>query len=227
MKLENLMPSRQGTVMNLSNEEYEKRMLAKTMKALEDELREKRMKRTEAMIEASGLSTAIKNMTFESFKADEEWKARMKSMAEEYARNPSGWIVFCGQSGAGKTHLCTAIAGRLMKERLIPVTYMLWRQDYFRATGFDSEEYRNTLRKCECLYIDDLFKGAAPEKQLGLAFDILDARYREKKLTIISTELSMNEIGEVDEALWGRMKQMAKGHIVGIKKERGRNQRIE
>jgi DNA replication protein DnaC len=32
--------------------------------------------------------------------------------AVEYAENPSGWLVFCGPNGSGKTHLAAAIANR-------------------------------------------------------------------------------------------------------------------
>lgn len=179
------------------------------------------MARAERAIKESGLSDAIDKMTFNSFITDTPWRERMKADAERYAEDPTGWIIFTGQSGSGKTHLCTAIAGKLMKEKSIPVTYMLWTQEYMKAARFTETEYRKKLRECECLYIDDLFKPSINETQLWIAFEILDARYRENKLTIISTERTMSEIAYHDEALFGRIKQ--RSVIVGIKKEKGRN----
>jgi chromosomal replication initiation ATPase DnaA len=74
----------------------------------------------------SGLKDIIKDYTFDKFIASEPWQKAIKDAAQEYAKNPEGWFALCGQSGAGKTHLCTAIC----REFLLAgrkVRYMLWR----------------------------------------------------------------------------------------------------
>ena len=76
----------------------------------------------------SGLKDIIKDYTFEKFEATEPWQKSIKDAAMEYAQNPEGWFFLGGQSGAGKTHLCTAICREflLSGKRVI---YMLWRDD--------------------------------------------------------------------------------------------------
>lgn len=199
---------------------------AKMRRELEKEIREKKLRRAEVMIERSGLKELIAENTFDSFVDEEPWQKRMKRIALEYASDPTGWIIFCGQSGSGKTHLCTAIAGEMMRKNGVPVAYMLWRQHYMKASRYEEEDFRDELRRCDCLYIDDLFKGLMTDAQVALAFDLLDARYRSNKPTIISTELSMEDIGKVDEAIYGRIKHRARGRIVDIKKDGARNQRL-
>ena len=196
----------------------------KFRRELEEDTKRKLMARTERLLKESGLSEAIKSKNFDSFTTQYEWQNKAKQLAMRYADNPQRWFAACGQSGSGKTHLCTAIAGKLLGDG-IPVHYMLWRQDLLRATGYDGEEYRRELRNCSVLYIDDLFKGGISPAQIQLAFDILDARYRKQKRTIISTEYNLGELAEIDEAIAGRIRQMTRGALCDIKKDASRNWR--
>ena len=69
-------------------------------------------------MEKSGLKNIIREKTFDSYAATEPWQKTIKAGAVAYAEHPEGWLLFCGQPGSGKTHLCTAIA----RHRLLPVT---------------------------------------------------------------------------------------------------------
>lgn len=71
------------------------------------------MKQREAFrnIELSGLSDTLTENTFDKFVATEQWQQHAKRKAQAYADNPVGWLYIGGQSGSGKTHLCTAICG--------------------------------------------------------------------------------------------------------------------
>jgi chromosomal replication initiation ATPase DnaA len=53
----------------------------------------------------SGLKNIIKDYTFDKFEDSEPWQQAIKKASMEYAENPEGWFLLCGQSGAGKTHL--------------------------------------------------------------------------------------------------------------------------
>ena len=149
------------------------------------------------------LKDIIKDYTFDKFIASEPWQKAIKEAAMEYAENPVGWFALCGQSGAGKTHLCTAISRKflLSGKRVI---YMLWRDEIVKikeaAKGSeDSDELRKLLdryKTADVLYIDDLFKtGRAADNTLpkptpadiNYAFEIINYRYNNPSLlTIIS-----------------------------------------
>lgn len=112
---------------------------------------------------ASGLKNAAKNCRFDNFEVKEPWQQTLKDKAERFCCDQTGsWFFIGGQSGAGKTHLCTAIAIKAIKAEK-DVHYMLWRDEIARlkASVTDSDDYSaqmNLLKNCDVLYIDDLFK---------------------------------------------------------------------
>ena len=186
----------------------------------------------------SGLKDIIKDYTFDKFEDTEPWQKSIKAAAMDYAKDPEGWFFLGGQSGAGKTHLCTAIC----REFLLAgkrVRYMLWRDDIVKIKGAvtDSEEYCKMIdefKRVDVLYIDDLFKtGKAIDNSVqkptaadvNVAFEIINFRYNNPALlTIISSELSEDELIDIDEAIGGRIYERAKAFTIG--KDRSRNYRI-
>lgn len=194
------------------------------------EVRRKRMGQAERALRESGLDRQLSAMTFASFRAGEPWQEGMRRTAEDWARNPSGWLLLSGQSGCGKTHLCTAAAGELLR-RGVPVRYMLWRQDSRRlkpnaGDAGEAERALAAFKRAECLYVDDLFKGGATEADVKLAFELLDERYRADRPTILSTELTPNQLMRVDEAVAGRIFEKCQGHRVCIRPDAAKNLRL-
>ena len=180
-------------------------------------------RKNEERIRASGLGEMLERYTFPAWIADVKWRENAKAAALRYVEKPSGWFVAAGTSGTGKSHLCTAICGKLM-ERGMDTRYMLWRDVSVQAKAVvnDEEAYSRiveSLKRVAVLYIDDLFKtgrGQAPTVgDVNLAFEILNARYNDsRKITIISTELPMEELLNIDEAVGGRIYERSKGNYL-------------
>lgn len=64
----------------------------------------------------SGIAGSIKEKTFSSFKDTEDFQKNIKSQAAEFVkRHKNKWFFIGGQNGCGKTHICTAIVGQLLK----------------------------------------------------------------------------------------------------------------
>lgn len=173
-------------------------------------------------MERSGLKNLIKTYTFERFEDTEDWQKKIKSAAMEYAEGGNGWFFLGGQSGSGKTHICTAICRKFLLDGK-PVQYMLWRDDIVRmkAAVNDEDAYRQMIdrfKSVKVLYIDDLFKsGKRDDAQqptvadVNIAFEILNYRYNDPELlTVISSELTINEIISIDEAVGGRIYERSK-----------------
>ena len=77
------------------------------------------------------------------------------------------------------------------------------------------------------LYIDDLFKQSIiSDADVKLAFEIIDYRARNNLTTVISSELNVNELIEIDEALGGRIIQLTRGNRYIIAKDRNKNYRL-
>lgn len=189
-------------------------------------------------MEKSGLKNIIREKTFEAFAATEEWQTAIKDGAMAYADNPNGWLLFCGQPGSGKTHLCTAVC----RHRLLAgdeVRYMPWRDKIteIKAMSLDNERRAEILQGFKIapiLYIDDLYKvGRASDgssnptgADIGLAFEIINYRYINHLPTIVSTEKTPQELVEIDEATGGRVIEMAGSNVYSISKNTKRDYRL-
>ncbi len=167
----------------------------------------------------SGLESAIKNYTFKNYIVKSHWQKDIKQMCIDYVKNSNTeWLFLGGQSGCGKTHLCTAVCGQYLKKG-ISVVYMMWREDSTtmkQAIVNNPQYYENKIEKyksVDVLYIDDLFKSGKNKDgivmvspaDINLAFDILNYRSFKGMKTIISSELTIDEMRAVDEAIAGRI----------------------
>jgi DNA replication protein DnaC len=186
-------------------------------------------------IERSGLGKSIERLTFDTYIATEEWQKKAKALAERYSREGEGaWFFIGGQSGSGKTHLCTAISGKLLNDGKA-LKYMLWRDEATRIKALinDYDEYdrlTNELKEAEVLYIDDFLKtqrGTMPSPaDINLAFEILNYRYINSLMTIISSERGIYEIIDIDEAVGGRIHTMARDFFACISNDKAKNYRM-
>lgn len=96
---------------------------------------------------------------------------------------------------------------------------MLWLSDIkeLKSTVNDYENHKNLMKKyreTKVLYIDDFFKTGKEKDGISLptatdiqiAYDILNYRYiNENLITIISSERSIDDIFNIDEAIGGRI----------------------
>ena len=195
------------------------------------------IRRSIMRMKRSGLKDIIKDYTFERFEDVEPWQKTIKGAAMEYSQKPEGWFFLGGQSGAGKTHLCTAICRKFLLEGR-RVQYMLWRDDIVRLKQLVNDpEYGQIIdryKTADVLYVDDLFKTGnvshstaqkPTDADVNIAIEIFNYRYNNPNLlTIISTELTEDEILDIDEAVGGRIFERAK--TISIAKDRARNYRI-
>lgn len=183
----------------------------------------------QAMAQNGFTEESIERMSFENFHDNSaEWQTKMKAIAKRYVESDlSQWLLMSGMSGTGKTHLCTAVAKELMSKGH-DVKYVLWHDVVRRISAFkfrpeEYERYMKDVINSEVLYIDDLFKSEKTEK--GIAFEVINARYIGRKPTIISTELNLQSIEEIDRAIAGRIEEMSRGFCAQIKEAPDRNQR--
>lgn len=188
----------------------------------------------------SGLESSIRKCTFERFTVRSEWQRKMLDTAKDYLKNgvPGGqWLFMGGAVGSGKTHICTAVARQLLYSK--PVYYMTWPSESTRLKSIvnDQEEYGKALRRLktiEVLYIDDFFKPVAGDfgplpptpADIRLAYEIIDHRYRNHMVTIISSERYLSELVDIDEAIGSRIAERSKGYARQLARDREKNQRL-
>ena len=169
-------------------------------------------------MEKSGLKNVIKELTFEKYEVTQPWQEPAKEKAMDYAKAPEGWLLFCGQPGSGKTHLCTAVC----RHRLLA------------GDSQERSQRLEALKNAQILYMDDLFKtgrsadGSSNPTQAdcNLTFEILNYRYINQKPTILSTEKTPGQLLEIDEGIGSRIVELAEGHTVHIQHNPRRNYRL-
>ncbi len=186
-------------------------------------------------IKESGLSEALKRLSFDNFKAESEWQSELLGIAKRFADNGEGeWLFIGGQPGIGKTHLCTAIVGRYL-DRGYSARYMLWRDDSVRLKSLVNDAYAyaeaiNDFKQTDILYIDDFFKtqkGISPTAaDINLAFELLNYRYVKNLTTIFSTEKSIAQILDIDEAIGSRIYSKSKNFCQNIAPDKKKNYRL-
>ena len=192
------------------------------------------VRRNIARLKKSGLQDGD-HYRFATYQPTEAWQDQVKQLAMAYVDaqvNGEGaghWFFIGGVSGAGKSHICTAICRELIFKGK-DVRYMLWRDESvkLKATVNDAAQYENhiqELKTVDVLYIDDFFKcgqndGGVQRPTTGdinLAMEILNYRYNHTdKITIISSESTLDEIFSVDAAVGGRIGERAMGYTINL-----------
>lgn len=190
------------------------------------------VRRNIARLNRSGLKSVIEKYRFDTYRTDEPWQQKVKEMAQDFVQNYAGtgsWFFVGGNTGAGKSHICTAICRELIlsgKE----VRYIRWRDESVKLKALvnDHAEYEKLMReleKADVLYIDDFFKCGQNENgiqkptdaDIRLAFQILDNRYNNPDaITILSSESTLDEIFRMDGAIGGRIGERAGNYIISL-----------
>ena len=167
---------------------------------------------TLAGIESSGFGKLISAQSFENFSL-EYYKKNMthyemvrknveylKSYAEGFNSGVSQSILMMGGTGLGKTHLSSAVARRVI-EKGNDVFYTgaidLFSQfeiQRFRSYSNEPNELIERYFECDLLIIDDLGTEMINQFSVSTLYNLLNDRLSRKKPTIVSTNLSQDEI---------------------------------
>lgn len=178
-------------------------------------------------MQRSGLGELLNQKKFSNYKVTEEWQADVVNTAKRFIDSDANGFIFCGQSGIGKTHICTAISRALLNKG-IPLKYMLWVDESKKIKQAIKDESRyaellDEIKNSPALYIDDFFKNKPSDADKSLAIEIFNYRYnlsqtsKQRYITLLSTELSVAQINEIDSALCGRLCEMAgKDYILSV-----------
>lgn len=171
-----------------------------------------RQKLVEAGIELSGMADLLRTQTFENFSLDyykqsgEVYSTMsaiyrvMQKYAEEFNPEKSGNVAMFGGTGLGKTHLSSAVAGRVIQKGF-DVYYVsaLSLFSDFETKRFGNSAYSqgegDTDRcfECDLLIIDDLGTEVTTQFTTSCLYNVINTRLNRRMPTIISTNLSQDE----------------------------------
>lgn len=176
----------------------------------------------------SGLEDLLEHKVA-SYEVKEPWQESIKNMAIEYVKGKrTEWFCILGQSGAGKTHICSAVAKTFL-DRGIETRYVVWNTFVreLKADMLNDKQMMYQYRKVPVLYLDDFLKGRYTDTDITLAFDLLNHRYNNHLTTLITSELSFSELMSIDSAIAGRIKERCGKFLHEIGKDDSKNYRLK
>ncbi len=186
------------------------------------------LRQSKFMFAQSGISDGFREKTLENFDTRRDQrliqaKSKASGYIQSFAANEKtrhNSILFCGQVGAGKTHLGIAISNCLMGAG-IAVSYMPYRNAItkIKQNITDEAEYNKELEKymrARVLYVDDLLKGKITESDANILYELVNHRYMNNLPFIISTEKTIDGLLDFDEAIGSRIIEMCRGNIVQL-----------
>jgi DNA replication protein DnaC len=133
---------------------------------------------------------------------DQEQYKRCVDDARSFAEAPEGWLLLCGASGSGKTHIAAAVVNRLL-ERGSPALFVVVPDllDHLRSAfqpgaeiGYD--ELFERVREAPVLVLDDLGTQAPTPWAQEKLFQIINHRFNSRLPTIVTTNLLPEQIDE-------------------------------
>ncbi len=179
-----------------------------------------------ATIASSGIGDLITKQSFDNFdlSAFDEGSAERERMkanldrARQYVREfpkKRANLLLVGTTGTGKTHISTAIA-----REIIPMGYDVlydsihniisdFEADKFKSGYVQTEQKSEKYLECDLLIIDDLGTEFSNQFTVSCLYNLLNTRQNHGKATIISTNLSPEELsskyeGRIYSRLVGR-----------------------
>lgn len=190
------------------------------------------VRQAEEILKRSGISEEFRNKRFSNFVYGSQRQiidaykeaCTYSKYFKDIENDRCNSIMFMGQVGSGKTHLSLAIANELM-ENSVGVVYMSYREviTKLKQNIMDDVYYHRVLGKykiARVLLIDDLFKGKVTDSDINIIFELINYRYFNKLPVIVSCELDVDGLLNVDEAIGSRLVEMCKGYLLELKGQR-------
>jgi DNA replication protein DnaC len=176
-----------------------------------------------ATIASSGIGNLIEKQSFDNF--DLNWykdnpdnyeQMRLsRSVAKNYCKNFSkskGNLLLIGKTGTGKTHVSTAIAREVINLGYDVIYDSVqniisdFEDDRFRRGYNDDELKTEKYLECDLLIIDDLGTEFTTQVTVSCIYNLLNTRYNKGLATIISTNLSHDELArKYEDRIYSRI----------------------
>lgn len=183
----------------------------------------------------SGLGEYL-NKRSKDYEAIEDWQVINKQKMIDYCMNDSDsdlWFTALGQSGSGKTLMCSIIANHLLYNCNKNVYYITWtdfisklKRDVMSDNTQSVSDYLDIIKKADVLFIDELLK-KYNETDLKYIIEIINYRYTNNLKTIITSERSLENLLDIDEATFGRVFEKCGDYLIEIPKDRNKNYRLK
>lgn len=161
----------------------------------------------ERMLDSARIGRRYADCTLENFipvKGADKALNTCTEYVKDFSKDSGEGLIMAGPSGSGKSHLAVAIVkaiaetGKSAIFQSVPELLARLRMTYDKNNeGEKEDEILEQLAQCDLLVLDDIGAektSAWTEERLYL---LIDRRYRDKRATIVTTNLNYNEIEKI------------------------------
>jgi DNA replication protein DnaC len=170
----------------------------------------------ESLKNLSSIPLRFKSCSFDTFNNTKEKNIVLdyvKNFKEKQALGTS--LVFCGTTGTGKTHLCSALTSYLIENYQIKILYTKAfdllrdvKETYNRNSKYSFADVHHKHAKVDLLIIDEIGVQFGTDTEKQILFEIINDRYENLKPTILVTNLSLTNLKEfAGDRVIDRMKE--------------------
>lgn len=158
---------------------------------------------------ASLMDAMYEHSTFETCRKTADNK-RPLSIARQYAERfpemleKNRGLLFYGPPGTGKTHTAACVANALLGKG-ISVLMTSFVKLNAMAFSDDDESLIQRMGRAKLLIIDDLGAERGSEYSLERVYNVIDSRIRSKLPMILTTNLSLQQMREVNDTRYWRI----------------------
>lgn len=196
-------------------------------------------RKTLSQVQHSGLGALLDSCQFANYyHTGEEWRETMFERSQAFLQDNKPLFYVGGQVGCGKSFLCVAMVNEYIKQGL-DCKFVVWcdvATTLKQSVMQDSDKYNDLLSELQTatvLYIDDFFKTTPTTADIDKAFQILNYRYNQNRIsnkryiTLISSERTQSDLLAIDEAIATRIIELATPtYMLSISRNVERNLRI-
>lgn len=142
--------------------------------------------------------------------------------AQDFADNPSGWLVFMGPNGCGKTHLAGAIANRALIHgrdvvfAVVPDLLDHLRRSYAPGREDTRDDLFDRVRDCALLVLDDLGAQVSSPWAQEKLYQVVNYRTVAGLPTVVTTDQPFDELRAAHPRIVARVADPRAGMIVTI-----------
>ena len=163
---------------------------------------------TDRRLGESQMGTRFLDRTLDTYQAETPAQravlAKCRAYVAEWADRPGRMVLLCGRPGAGKTHLACGILHALAESAQVDGVYVKVPTLLRRIKdGFDQDdapsqsEVVEPLMTAGLLVLDEVGVQSGTDWERVTLFDLLNARYENRRSTVFVTNLTYSEFERV------------------------------
>lgn len=194
-------------------------------------------RKTQMLMQRSGLGALLDVCKFEKYNKSEPWQKYLYDKAQAFLQDDKALFYIGGQVGCGKSFLCVSMVNEYIRQG-IDCKFAVWSDIATilkQSVMQDSDKYNELLTELQqatVLYIDDFFKTKPTSADIDKAFQIINYRYNQSRIstkhyvTLISSERTPSELTQIDEAIASRIYELAtRDYVLTVSRDAKKNLR--